>query len=196
MSSRSSAPDPFVTAHEAAATTLLDAVARLQTSAPVVVIDGRSGGGKTTLAQRLEREWPRPGERPELVALDSLYPGWDGLAEGTRLAHEWLLVPHAAGVEGRWRRFDWEVQAFAEPHVVAADRPLILEGAGALTPAARALVQLAVWVDAPEPSRRRRALERDGDAYAPHWERWAAQEREHLARHDPRGIADLVFDLP
>ncbi|GAB3271864.1 nucleoside/nucleotide kinase family protein [Microbacterium lacusdiani] len=195
MSSRSSAAESFPSAHDAAFRAVATAVARLDVAAPRVLIDGRSGSGKTTLAARLSAEWPRAGERPQLVALDSLYPGWDGLEEGTRLAHEWLLVPHAAGIEGRWRRFDWDVQAFAEPHVVAPDRPLIVEGSGALTPAAAGLAHVAVWVDAPEPSRKARALERDGDTYAPHWDRWAAQEARHIETHDPRALADLVFDL-
>lgn len=172
------------------------AVAALQSAAPVILIDGRSGGGKTTLAERLVSGWPRSGERPQLVALDSFYPGWDGLAEGTRLTHDWLLTPHAAGVEARWRRFDWEAHAFAEEHVARADRPLVVEGAGALTQAARGLVDLAVWVDGPEVARRRRALARDGDSYVPYWDRWAVQEDAHIARHDPRTVADLVFDLP
>jgi uridine kinase len=193
--SRSSA-DPFADALSDALASIVDAVARLDDDAPTIVIDGRSGGGKTTLARLLAERWPRAGEPPALVALDSFYPGWDGLAEGTRLTREWLLVPHAAGADVRWRRFDWEARAFAEEHVVPAGRPLIVEGAGAFTPEARALVDLAVWVDAPEASRRRRALERDGDAYAPHWQRWAAQERRHIEEHDPRGSADLVLDLP
>lgn len=196
MPSRSNPPDSFAAAHDAAFGELCGAVARLDVAAPRILIDGRSGSGKTTLAARIVEEWPRAGERPQLVALDSLYPGWDGLAEGTRLAHEWLLVPHVARIEGRWRRFDWDVQAFAESHVVAPGLPLVIEGSGALTPAARPLVHVAVWVDAPEESRRRRALDRDGDAYAPHWDRWAAQEVAHIAAHDPRALADLAFDLP
>ena len=41
--------------------------------------------------------------------------------------------------------------------------------------------------------RRRRALDRDGETYAPHWERWAAQERVTFARERTRARADLVL---
>ncbi|MBO3664026.1 hypothetical protein [Microbacterium stercoris] len=196
MPSRSSAPEALTTALDGAFAEISDAAARLEGAAPVVVIDGRSGSGKTTLARRLVAEWPRSGEEPQLVALDSFYPGWDGLAEATRLTREWLLIPHRARIEGRWRRFDWRALAFDEAHVVDPERALIVEGAGALTPSAAALADLTVWIDAPEESRRRRALERDGDTYAPHWERWAAQEVAHIDEHDPRAVADLVFELP
>jgi len=195
--SRSSAPDdPFAAAHAVAVDTVRRSVAALPTPHAVVLIDGRSGGGKTTLADRLQRSWPRPGERPQLVALDSLYPGWDGLAEGSRLARSWLLEPHAAGRDGRWRRYDWVEGRFAEEHVVSPERPLIVEGAGAVTPGTAALADLVVWVQAPSASRRRRALARDGDGYAPHWDRWAAQEERHIADHDPARLAHLVVDLP
>ena len=50
-------------------------------SNPVVVIDGRSGAGKSTLARLLVDTWPLPG-LVQLVALDSIYPGWDGLSSG------------------------------------------------------------------------------------------------------------------
>lgn len=195
MPSRSS-DGSFAAAHDAAFASIAAAVAVLDARAPGVIIDGRSGGGKTTIARRLADEWPRAGERPQLVALDSFYPGWDGLEEATHLTREWLLIPRAAGIEGRWRRYDWGVLSFAEEHIVALDRPLIIEGSGALTRAARKLADLGVWIDAPEESRRRRAIARDGDTYAPHWDRWAAQEAAHIAAHEPRAVADLAFDLP
>ena len=40
--------------------------------------------------------------------------------------------------------------------------------------------------------RRRRALDRDGAVFSPHWERWAAQEDVVLA--SVRERADLVVD--
>jgi hypothetical protein len=34
-------------------------------------------------------------------------------------------------------------------------------------------------------------IARDGEAYRPHWERWAAQERAHFAAEGTRERADL-----
>ena len=35
---------------------------------------------------------------------------------------------------------------------------------------------------------------RDGEAFAPYWEQWAAAEAEHFARHRTRERAHLVLD--
>ena len=52
---------------------------------------------------------------------------------------------------------------------------------------------LLVWLDAAEEIRHRRAMERDGATYAPHWARWAAQERAHFAVDRTRDRADVAF---
>ena len=56
----------------------------------------------------------------------------------------------------------------------------------------RPFLSLLIWLEAPADVRRRRALARDGDTYAPFWEIWAAQEAEHFAAEGTRGVADLV----
>jgi hypothetical protein len=126
------------------------------------------------------------------VRLDDVYPGWDGLAWATGHIHDELLVPRAAGRPGRWRRWDWDVGAPAGWHTVAPGGRLIVEGVGTLTAANRALAELGIWVEAPDADRKRRALDRDGETYRPHWDRWAAQEDVFLARHRPRELADVV----
>lgn len=161
----------------------------------LVVIDGRSGAGKSSLAEMLVAQWPLPGPA-QLVALDALYPGWDGMDAGVELARRDIAEPFARGEDGRYRRWDWAASRYAEEHVVASDRALILEGCGALTPAIAGLAQVRVWVQSPDAARKARALERDGDTFAPHWDRWAAHEERHIARDDPRGLADLVVTVP
>ncbi|UWF78504.1 hypothetical protein [Microbacterium neungamense] len=193
MPSRSD--DPVAAAIAAGVARLREAVREVAASNPVVLIDGRSGACKTTIARVLVREWPLQ-TAPQLVALDSIYPGWDGLAEGVETARERILRPHARGLLGTWQRFDWEAGEYAESHAVNPALGLIVEGCGALTTATARLADVRVWVDSPEPSRRHRALGRDGDAFRPHWDRWAAQERAHIARHDPVALADVVIPIP
>lgn len=158
-----------------------------------LLIDGRSGSGKSTLADHLSELWATC----VVLRLDDVYPGWDGFAWAVDHVRTAVLEPRAAGRPGRWRSWDWASDTPGPWHDVDPERPLIVEGAGALTPANRALADLGVWVETPDAERKRRALLRDGDMYRPHWDRWAAQEDEHLARHRPRTLADwIVTETP
>ena len=195
MSSAPSSADPVSTALELAASHVLEAIVGVAASNPVVLIDGRSGSGKTSLARTLVARWPLRG-RVQLVALDSLYPGWDGLADGVEAARELILRPHARGLIGVWERWDWELSAPAEAHAVDPSLPLIVEGSGLLTASTARLGDVRVWLESPPQSRMRRALQRDGETYRPHWARWAEQEDRHLARDEPTRRATHVFAIP
>jgi cytidylate kinase len=151
---------------------------------PVVLIDGRSGAGKTTLARDLA-----PLLGAQLVSLDDIYPGWHGLAAGSAAVHETILRDRDPG----WRRWDWDVRAPAEWHPVDAAAPIVIEGCGALSRAARDLATFGIWVDASDAERRRRALERE-PGFAAHWDRWAAQENAFAAREHPRSVADAIVE--
>jgi len=187
--------DPVAAALEQAATLIAHDVRALAAANPVVLIDGGSGAGKSSLAARLVRRWPVSGH-VQLIALDSIYPGWDGLDEGAERALEWILRPHGRGYLGTWRRWDWEAQAEAESHAVDPALGVIIEGSGILRPATARLADVRVWVESAEPVRKARALARDGDTYRPHWDRWAAQERRHIERHDPRALATRIVPVP
>ncbi len=166
----------------------LDDLARtlVATDARTVLIDGRSGAGKSTMADVLQRLW-----RSSLVIrLDDIYPGWDGLAWAGEHIRTSLLSPRAEGRLGRWRQWDWVAGAPAGWHDVPADQRLIVEGVGALSAASRGLADIGIWVDAADDVRKERALRRDGDLFRPHWDRWAAQEDVAIARHRPRSVAD------
>ncbi len=160
-------------------------------AATTVLIDGRSGSGKSTLATQLCRAWPGSA----IIRLDDIYPGWDGLSWASDHLRTDLLTPRRGGQPGRWRSWDWAADGPGSWHTVGPDQRLVVEGIGALTPQNRALADLAIWVDADDADRKRRALERDGDTYRPHWDRWAAQEEAFIARHHPRRNADLIAQL-
>jgi hypothetical protein len=106
--------------------------------------------------------------------------------------------PGAAAVpgisrDGRWRRWNWVADDPGELASVPRTGSLIVEGCGAISRASRALADHAWWLELDDGERKRRALDRDGDTYAPHWERWAAQEVALAAREHPRRLADLVI---
>jgi hypothetical protein len=159
------------------------AAAAARSAVPIVLIDGRSGSGKTELGAAVAGQLGA-----QLVRLDDLYPGWDGLEAGSLAVASDVLVRH------RWRRWDWGTSSFAEEHLVDGDRPLVVEGSGALSRENRELATIGVWVELDEPTRKVRALARDGETYAPHWERWALQERHFFDRERPDLLADLSVD--
>ena len=150
---------------------------------PIILIDGRSGSGKTELGRAVAAALDA-----QLVRLDDLYPGWGGLEAGS------LAVARDVLGRRRWRRWDWARSAFAEQHGVDPGRPLIVEGSGSLSRASRELATLGVWVELDEATRVSRALARDGDVYAPHWDEWAAQEQRFFDRERPDRLADIRVD--
>lgn len=193
MPSRSS--DQLSQALQRGTAAVRDAIVAVEASNPVVLIDGRAGAGKTTLSRLIAANWPATG-RPQLIALDSIYPGWGGLDAGVEKALHDILRPHARGLLSTWRRWDWDAKTEAEAHAVSPAQGVILEGCGALNPATARLADVRVWVQAPDASRKHRALERDGDGFRAHWDRWAKQEDRHIKRHDPRALADVVVSVP
>ena len=149
---------------------------------PVVLIDGRSGSGKSTLASLLA-----PELGAELVRLDDLYPGWSGLEAASRMVVEDVLQ------RGRWTRWDWQLGMPAECHQLDTTRPLVVEGSGCLTRRSAELATASIWVELDAVTRRRNAMLRDGELYAPFWDIWAAQEADSIARENPRSLAQIVL---
>lgn len=153
----------------------------------VVAADGPSGSGKTTFAGRLASALACP-----VVHMDDLYPGWDGLAEAVPRLEAWVLEPLAEGGKARYRRFDWHAMEYAGWVEVPETEVLVVEGVG--SGARGEFLSLLAWVEAPKDLRMRRGIERDGEAFRPHWERWAEQEESLFAAERTRERADLLVD--
>jgi hypothetical protein len=165
------------------------------TGPAVVALDGPSGSGKTMLALAVAARLPGAA----VLQLDEVYPGWDGLEAAVLLLVEHIIRPLAGANAIMVPSWDWALDRPGPARPLPALGPprppvVLVEGAGA---GARAVApQLAglIWVEAAEGVRRERALARDGEAYAPHWSRWAHQEAAHFRREGTRDRADLVLD--
>ncbi|WP_422390665.1 aminodeoxychorismate synthase component I [Arthrobacter sp. N1] len=157
----------------------------------LIAVDGRSGAGKTTLAVELAALL-REHHTVSVFHLEDIYPGWDGLDDGVARYVEHVLVPLRSGSTARWNAWDWTAGRDGPERTTAAAEIVLLEGVGAATAAARAHLDVVIWVEADAAVRHRSAIARDGETYSPFWDRWADQESAWLAVDDPSGAADVV----
>lgn len=187
--------DPAVAAAHPAGTNLARLLPAPTRRPWLVGIDGRSGAGKTSLAEQLA-EVLRPVRDVTLFHMEDLYPGWDGLRPGTRTYVEEVLTPLRAGLDAEWSAWDWVTGSPGTPRLTRVAEVVVLEGVGACSAAARALLDVSVWVELPTALRYDRALSRDGSYYAEHWDRWAAQEDAYLAEDHVWEQVDILHPGP
>lgn len=159
----------------------------------ILLVDGPSGAGKSTLASGLAAGLRRRVP-VTLLRMDSFYPGWGGLERGSRIAEDLLLAVRRR-VPAHYREWNWGADTAGARRLVDPRGVLILEGCGSSTALSRRRADYSVWVDAADPVRKWRALARDGDTFASHWDGWDEQFRRHVLRNDPRGSADDVIRM-
>ena len=127
------------------------------------------------------------------VHLDDVYPGWDGLEAGVALLTEHVLAPLARGEQAAYPRWDWMRSRPGRTVTVDAGPSSSWRAAACSCHRRAAYAAVRVWLEAPDDVRRERALSRDGETYAPHWDRWAAQEDSVYVVARPRDTAHLVL---
>ena len=159
---------------------------------PVLVgVDGRSGSGKTDLTAGLEAAVRGLGLGCAVMHLDDSYPGWSGLAAALGPLCEDVVAPLRRGEAGTYTSWDWEGARPGPRRTVPPRDVVLVEGVGVLASPCADELDVRVWLEAPADVRRQRALARDGDVFAPHWEQWARQEQMLLGGAAPRD-ADVV----
>jgi len=155
----------------------------------VVLIDGRSGAGKTTLAHDLADVLTQRLGRPvQSVSLDDVYPGWHGLAAAAAAVPQMLAL-----VRPGYRSYDWAQGRLTDWVSLDPTAPIIVEGSGALTRESAPMATLSVWLDGPEAVRRQAAVVRDGNV-DDWWDDWSAQEIAHIAADNSIILADVVLE--
>jgi|SRR5690625_3693702 len=150
----------------------------------VIAIDGPAGSGKTTLALRAVDAVP-----VQLVHMDDLYPGWDGLRAAGETVEQ-MLESLARGDTFVYRRYDWFSHQFEEEHRVRPRGMLVIEGVGSVRRAYVDYLSVIVYVrETDEQLRLQRAVARDGPEVLEHMKKWRPQED---ALHMEVGLAELA----
>lgn len=163
-------------------------------SSRLLCVDGRAGSGKTTLGRAVNRAASEVGTS-RLIQMDDLYEGWSGLGNDltARIDSE-LLGPLREDRPGRYRRYDWEREQFAEWHTVEPADILVIEGVGSGASAYHKSITTLVWVEAPRELRIKRGIARDGDEVLDKWLIWMADEDVLFARERTRERAGVLVD--
>ena len=156
----------------------------------VIAVDGRSGGGKTTVAETLFRHLPDAAVvHTDDVAWYESFFGWDGLLR------EHVLGPLRQGLAVAYRPPAWEGRGRAGAITVHAGAAfVIVEGCGAARCSLAPLLDCVVWVQSDHAEAERRGVLRDGGTAeaARFWREWEAQEIPFFAADQPWTRADFI----
>lgn len=161
---------------------------------PVVVgIDGRSGSGKTTIAQQLASDL-----RPRDVAcfeVEDFIGGWHALTRDIGRVGEIVADIQVDG-QSDAPPWDWVAEQWTEPISVPdyahADVVLVV-GCGSTSAHVRPHLNVTVWIDVDADVRRQRVEARDPYDWSDYWDVWAAQENALLAEMPSDKVSDIIF---
>jgi hypothetical protein len=161
----------------------------------IIAVDGRGGGGKTALAERLCRAMrPAAVVHSDDVAWAHSRFGWDDLMIAG------VLQPLHAGDPVRYRPPGWDRDG-REGHidVAAGLSTVIIEGVGVARRELAPLVDVMVWVQSDFAEAKRRGIHRDmvelgrdEDEALRFWDEWAAEEVPFLLADQPWRRAHVI----
>lgn len=167
---------------------------RVPPTSSLILVDGRSGSGKSTFAATLARVRGAVVVSTDDVAWHLHPTDWaEQMLEG-------VVRPWAAGSAVRYAPPGWVSQGRDGHLEVPAGAALVIEGVGAGRHELAPFAHLLVWVRSDASEARRRGLERDialGRTRAEaerFWDEWMSAEEPFLAAEQPWARADLVVD--
>jgi uridine kinase len=177
------------------------------TSPIVVALDGRSGTGKSTLA-----EWMAARLGGVRVDQDDFYAGgelheWqcltprekaDRVIDWRRVRDE-ALLPLRRGRAARWHPFNWDTMIGLSPETITVQPAniVILDGAYSARPELADLVDLTILVTLDDAVRRERLRQREGDDFTSAWHAvWDEAEDWYFGTTRPPETFDLVISRP
>lgn len=166
---------------------------------PIVLIDGRAGSGKSTFARLLQDQvFQQTRQSPKVIHMDDLYPGWDGLAQGSLYLVEQILKPLKLAGKAQWQRWDWanNKRGGSDPgngfRQFDGENLLIVEGCGSVTAQSAELADLTIWIEAERLTRKQRFEDRDRGIFSNFWTSWSIQEDEFFQEQNSEALCQLT----
>ncbi|GAA4230473.1 hypothetical protein GCM10022254_25380 [Actinomadura meridiana] len=154
--------------------------------ARLIAVDGPSGAGKSTFTTYLAAALVGA----PIIRSDDFRVPWDAeILTWWKPLQETVLTPLGEGRPAHLRRYDWHHDRYALEEEIPPAPLIIIEGVGAAWTGSPAAYR--IWIDAPLPLRRARALDRDGPEYATAWETWTTREQAHFTTDATRTHANL-----
>jgi uridine kinase len=179
----------------------LNQVLGLQASGklPIVLIDGRAASGKSQFAKDLaEAFFQVDRQAARTIHMDDLYPGWNGLAEGSVYLLTNILLPLANSRSANWQVWNWRKnhRGAEEPgngrREFSGGTLLIVEGCGSISRLSYEHSDFQVWIDADDKDRKERFSLRDHGQFDEYFGIWSAQEDEFYEKEKSKQLAQLI----
>jgi uridine kinase len=170
----------------------------------IVAIDGRSGTGKSTLANAVASRLDAT-----ILVCDDFYSGgddseWLAYSPQQRVAKciDWqrirteVLEPLLNGKRAIYRPFDFKVgKGLAANTIAVMPAPfIILEGAYSARPELADVIDFKILVEFPDEARRQRLIQREGNSFMQTWHTiWDAAEDYYFEQVRPPSSFDFVI---
>ena len=166
---------------------------------PIVLIDGRAASGKSQFAKDLaEAFFQVDRQAARTIHMDDLYPGWNGLAEGSVYLLTNILLPLANSRSANWQVWNWRKnhRGAEEPgngrREFSGGTLLIVEGCGSISRLSYEHSDFQVWIDADDKERKERFSIRDQGKFDEFFGIWSAQEDEYYEKEKSKQLAQLI----
>ena len=158
----------------------------------LIVIDGRAGAGKTTLAETFFADLS-VSKSIEVIHMDDLYGGWDNaLGEHLSKRLEIIINSHQQKVAFEIEIFNWETMSFDSRKLINPVDILILEGVGAGQKVVRDAGATLYWLDIDAEIGIQRVLKRDGNQIAARMRQWQITQEIHFLQDKTRENAEHI----
>ncbi len=166
---------------------------------PIVLIDGRAASGKSQFAKDLaEAFFQVDRQAARTIHMDDLYPGWNGLADGSVYLLTNILLPLANSRSANWQVWNWRKnhRGAEEPgngrREFSGGTLLIVEGCGSISRLSYEHSDFQVWIDADDKERKERFSLRDQGKFDEFFGIWSAQEDEYYEKEKSKQLAQLI----